>query len=102
MKRLLLGGFLALMISMGLFIPQAGAFDSHLNVLSNASIMASVNTGHMATFDWLAWLKSLLGNVGGNYGNGSTNGSVPIPGTLLLLGGGLTGLIVWRARQPKD
>jgi len=27
--------------------------------------------------------------------------SVPIPGTLLLLGGGFAGLVAWRARQRK-
>ena len=28
--------------------------------------------------------------------------SVPIPGTLLALGGGLVGLVAWRARQRKS
>ena len=28
--------------------------------------------------------------------------SVPIPGTLLLLGGGFAGLVAWRARQRKS
>jgi len=28
-------------------------------------------------------------------------GSVPIPGTLLFMGGGFAGLVAWRARQPR-
>ena len=34
-------------------------------------------------------------------GDYSGKGSVPIPGTLLLFGGGFAGLIVWRTRQPR-
>ena len=29
------------------------------------------------------------------------NGSVPIPGTLLLFGGGFIGLMIWRTRDPR-
>jgi hypothetical protein len=28
-------------------------------------------------------------------------GSVPIPGTLLFMGGGFAGLVAWRARRPR-
>jgi hypothetical protein len=38
--------------------------------------------------------------VAKNYTHNDTR-SVPIPGTLLLLGGGFAGLAAWRARQRK-
>jgi hypothetical protein len=91
-------------------------------------ISASVTTGHMARGgnDFWAWLRNQLqsyfgnngnsgnngnnGNFGsnGNYGNGrngwylgNSKGSVPIPGTFLLFGGGFIGLMVWRKRQQR-
>ena len=97
-----LGSFLVLTLSIGLFIPQAGASESHLAAVSKPFIVGVGATGTMATIDWQAWLKYILMKYFGSVWNHEPKGSVPIPGTLLLFGGGFAGLVLWRARRLKD
>lgn len=108
MKRLLVGSLFALILSIGLFAPQAGAsvFEPALGMMPKASIATLGKTGHMATgdlswfFDWLKYkLQNFFSQVR-DYHDGP-KGSVPIPGTLLLFGVGFAGLVAWRSRQPR-
>ena len=95
MRDLVLCSLFALIVLVG-FIDTAVAFEQ---LGTNASVAASLKAGHMA--DIPAWLVALLNYLGiwGNYNGGynQPNGSVPIPGTLLLFGVGFGGLLVWRA-----
>ena len=106
MRRLALGSLFVLILSIGFFAPPARASDLSLAMMPHASIATLGKTGHMATgnLDWFwAWLTSTIRTFYSNVSNHHTpNGSVPIPGTLLLFGGGFAGLVVWRARHPRS
>jgi len=102
MRRLVFASLFVLIVSIGPFTPQAGASESHLVAVSKPLIVYMSATGAMATIDLVSWLKYLLGRYFGSVWNHEPNGSVPIPGTLLLFGGGFAGLVFWRARQLKD
>jgi hypothetical protein len=66
--------------------------------MNKVAIASIANVGHMADMpDWLAALLKYLGIGGSNGTDRPPKGSVPIPGTLLLFGGGFVGLMVWRA-----
>ena len=102
------------------FIPLAGASDFGPGTVAMASLASVASDGHMATggFDlraFLAWLKQLLnkylgaggnggggGGGGGGYNGTSPKGSLPIPGTLLLFGGGFASLMIWQARRARS
>ena len=102
MKRLGLSSLSALILSMGFVTPQAGASELHLAAASKLSIVGVGAMGSMATIDWQAWLRYIFTKYFGSVWNHEPKGSVPIPGTLLLFGGGFVGLVIWRARQSTD
>ena len=104
MKHLILGSLLALTLSVGLFGPQAEASEFSLSMMPKASIALLGNTGPLGNWesDFLAWLRSTLREYVSNARDNYPTRSVPIPGTLLLFGGGFGGLMVWRARHPRS
>ncbi|NGZ99103.1 MAG: hypothetical protein CV089_23835 [Nitrospira sp. WS110] len=103
MKQLVLGSLLALMLSISPVIPQVGASEFYPGMIPNVSIGALGKTGLLATWetDLLAWLRSTLGQYLSNTQNNYPTNSVPIPGTLLLFGGGFAGLMIWRQRRQR-
>ena len=109
---------LALVLAIALFAPQAEASKFGPGMASMVSLASLGSADHMATGggdlrQFLEWLKFKLikyfgyGGSGGFGGSGGSGGSytpknsVPIPGTLLLFGGGFAGFIFWSARQPQ-
>jgi len=100
-----------------LSIPPAGASNLASGMVTMASLASVASDGHMASGGsdlrtFLAWLKQLLvklfgaGGYGGSggYNNGGTTpkGSVPIPGTLLLFGGGFSSLMIWQVWRARS
>ena len=88
MNPLLFASLFVLTLSLGLFTPQVGMTeetkhdDSKLKHLG----LKDGNGKHIRL----------------NEGNGSTtHRSVPIPGTELLLGGALAGIVYWRERRKR-
>ncbi|SLM49954.1 protein of unknown function [Nitrospira japonica] len=96
MRDALLGILLVVILSIGLFAPQAEAAGS---------LPAWGSSGAMATWDsnsFLAWLASTLRNYIGNSQNNYPTKSVPVPGTLLFAAGGFIGLVLWRERKTRS
>ncbi len=87
MKSVALGSLFALILSMGLFVSQAEAKNNDDKNENKGKNNYASNDKHE--------YKEYRGDYRGK-------GSVPIPGTLLLFGGGFAGLIVWRTRQPRS
>ena len=82
MKYLGLAGVIVLALSLGMFIPQAGANSPKQEALALQKQEAfALNSGNF---------------VGAN-----SNRSVPVPGTLLLFGGVFAGLVWWHERQRR-
>jgi hypothetical protein len=93
MKSVVLGSAVALVFATGVFVSQVEAKTENHN-------------DHGKKFGFVAKLDKHKDNgkhfgVVREYDRHHNNKSVPIPGTELLLGGGLAGLIAWRARQRK-
>ena len=79
MRSVVLGSVVTLILFTGLFVSQVEAKNNNNNNQQNGN----------------------YNQQNGNYQHNDNRRSVPIPGTLLALGGGLVGLVVWRARQRK-
>jgi hypothetical protein len=77
MRSVVLGSVVTLILFTGLFVSQVEAKNNNNQQNGNYN------------------------QQNGNYQHDNHRRSVPIPGTLLALGGGLVGLVAWRARQRK-
>lgn len=89
MRNVAVGSLVTLILVTGLFVSQVEAKnDKHDD-----------ESKFFQKIDKHSWKDSFRFN-GENHKYNDTR-SVPIPGTLLFLGGGFVGLIVWRARQRK-
>ena len=78
MRSVVLGSVVTLILFTGLFVSQVEAKNNNNNQQNGN-----------------------YNQQNGNYQHNDNRRSVPIPGTLLLLGGGFGGLVAWRARQRK-
>jgi hypothetical protein len=101
MKYLGLASVLVLTLSLGMFIPQAGANSPKQEALAlqKEEKQESLAVKKQEKLEALALKHS--GNSSGNYVGGDSPKSVPIPGTLLLFGGVFAGLVWWRERQAR-
>jgi hypothetical protein len=93
MKYLGLASVVVLTLSLGMFIPQAGA-----NSPKEEALALKKKEAHA--------LKHSGNYVGpnansGNHVGADSNRSVPEPGTLLLVGAAFAGLVWWRERQAR-
>ena len=107
MTRLMLVGFFALILSITLSVQRAGASEPGLSIIPNASFAFLGKTGPMATGgagSFWEWLRITIRRVFSQIReyHDTPKGSVPIPGTLLLFGGGFVALISWRWRHPPS
>jgi hypothetical protein len=115
--RYLVSTLFASVLTITLFAPTVEASKLGSGITSTASLSAVASDKHMASgggdlrafFDWLRQILNKFfgtGGYGGSGGytggyNGTPKGSVPIPGSLLLFGGGFAGLVIWRARRLR-
>lgn len=95
MRNVAVGSLVTLILVAGLFVSQVEAKhdnndDKGKNKYDNKFVAKNDKHGDKDAFRFEA----------NNFKHDNTR-SVPIPGTELLLGGGLVGLVVWRARQRK-
>jgi len=95
-RNVVLGSLVTLILTMGMFVSQVEAKnDKHDDNDKNkhASTAEAKNDKHDGKdknkFEYQYEHQNNRG------------GSVPIPGTLLFMGGGFAGLVAWRARQPR-
>ena len=105
MKSLLLFGLVILVLSVGVLTSEVEASEVRLHMIPPTSIISLMNSGPVVTWGsdggW-PWLTRILQKYFSRTWEPTTRGSVPIPGTLLLFGGGFAGLMVWRARHPRS
>jgi len=97
MRSVVLGSVVTLILFTGLFVSQVEAKNNDNDDNGKNKHEGKFEAKHLDKHD---------GNVAvrfeGKHEKQDGNGrSVPIPGTLLALGGGLVGLVAWRARQRK-
>ena len=95
MKGMVLGSIITVVLFTGSFVSQVEAKNDNNN--DHGKLVSQKIDKHDLK-DLLKDLLRFFKNVDKHDGNGK---SVPIPGTLLLLGGGFAGLVAWRARQRK-
>jgi hypothetical protein len=96
MKSVALGSAVALIMLTGLFVSHVEAKNDNSEEKGKNKIEAK-NDKH----DGKEQNKPDHPLVAQNYTQNATQ-SVPIPGTLLLMGGGFAGLVIWRAlRKPQ-
>lgn len=103
MKSLVLGSLFSLVLSIGMFGPDAGASERHLRLMPQPSMTSVRNIHPMATWGtdwWWTWPHRQIERYFSGSWNYTPKGSVPIPGTLLLFGGGFAVLIAWRLKHP--
>jgi len=122
MKYLGLASVVVLTLSLGMFIPQAGANTNTpkeealaLKLQKQEALALKKEEAHALKLqkqEALALNKqealerkhsgNLVGpNSSGNHVGSNSNSSVPEPGALLLLGGAFAGLVWWRERQRR-
>lgn len=96
MRKVVVGSLVALAFTSGLFVSQVEARYDNTTASASKNIQTIFDTDtnkkgkwNKKQAKWKKW-KQIKRN---------RRNSVPIPGTLLLLGGGLAGLAAWRARQ---
>ena len=84
MRSVVVGSLMALILSAGLVVSQVEAKKKD-------------DDGYKQEYKENGYKQEYKEN--GQY---RRNGSVPIPGTLLLFGGGFIGLMIWRTRDPRS
>jgi hypothetical protein len=105
MKYIGLASVVVLTLSLGMFIPQAGANSNTPKEEALALKLQKQEALALKKQEALA-LKHSGNYVGpnansGNHVGAGSNRSVPEPGTLLLVGGAFAGLVWWRERQAR-
>ena len=95
MRNVALGSLFTLILSIGMFVSQVEAKNGNQDDKNkNEYKYIETKNDRQADKD-----KNKYEYKEYKYNNGTRN--VPIPGTLLFLGGGFAGLLAWRARQPR-
>jgi hypothetical protein len=105
MRHFVLGSLVAVILSLSLSVPQAGAAESRLHGIQEASIARLTYTGVMATWGsdrWWTWVHHRLEKYFGSNWSPNHKGSVPIPGTLLLFGGWVCGVGTLAHETPRS
>jgi hypothetical protein len=90
MRHIVQGSLVAVILSLSLSVPLAGASEPRLHEIREASIAWLAYTCVMATWGsdrWWTWVHHRLEKYFGSNWNTTHKGSVPIPRTLLLFGG---------------
>jgi hypothetical protein len=97
MRGVALGSVITLILFTGLVVSQVEAKNNNNDDNGKNKHEAKSETKHLDNHDGKGAVR-FEGKHEKQEGNGR---SVPIPGTLLALGGGLVGVVAWRARRQK-
>jgi hypothetical protein len=100
MRSVALGSVITLIVFTGLFVSQVEAKNNANDDTGKNKHEVKFEAKHLDKHEGKAAVR-FEPKHDKQDGNGR---SVPIPGTLLALGGGLVGLVAWRARprKPRD
>jgi hypothetical protein len=104
--------YLIAVVPLALLVASPAIASDSRVVLILGSPLGSLYTEHIGVDgsswgDFLDWIRNAIHQYiqnaqGGGYSwNFTPRGSVPIPGTLLLFGGGFAALVIWRTRRSR-